>query len=189
MDADRSLRSNKRDSYPFISLNHVHICEAIERSADRGATLKFSRMNLLDVGARAAQELAGIDKGTSEDESTVKRIALGNNHLTTLPTEFALLSSLRYLNLKHNNFLDFPNVLTLMPSLDTLDISHNKINRLPSQPGQLVKLRVSFGISYLAHSPHMLSGFFSVTKQNHAASIVSVTVLQFRCSTSGPQPY
>lgn len=78
MDADRSLRSffeSKRDSYPFISLNYVHICEAVERSADQGATLTFSRMNLSDVGARAAEELAGIDRETPEDESTVKRYA------------------------------------------------------------------------------------------------------------------
>jgi Leucine rich repeat len=143
MDADRSLRSfysSKRDSYPFTSLNHVHIREAIERSADNGATLTFSRMNLSDVGARAAEELATFERQTLEDESTVKRyaifsalftiahlryifgifesltrIALGNNHLTTLPTEFALLSSLRYLNLKHNNFLVFPNVVRFLP--------------------------------------------------------------------------
>jgi hypothetical protein len=78
MDADRSLRSfysSKRDSYPFISLNHVHICEAIERSADNGATLTFSRMNLSDVGARAAEELATIEKESPEDESIIKRYA------------------------------------------------------------------------------------------------------------------
>lgn len=39
--------------------------------------------------------------------------------------------------------------LTLMPSLDTLDISYNKIKRLPSQPGQLVQLRVSLAILYM----------------------------------------
>ena len=76
-----------------------------------------------------------------------------------------------------------------MPSLDTLDISHNKIKRMPSQPGQLIQLRVSFVIPCLPHPPHILSGFFSVTKQNYAASIVPVTVLQSRGSTSGPQPY
>jgi len=36
------------------------------------------------------------------------RIALGNNRLTTLPTELALLTRLRYLNLKHNSFSTFP---------------------------------------------------------------------------------
>lgn len=167
MDADRSLResfySNKRNSYSFISLNNGHVREAIERSPDNGATLTFSRMNLSDVGARAAEELATIKRDTLEDESTVKRIALGNNHLTTLPTEFALLSNLRYLNLKHNNFLVFPDVLTLMPSLDTLDISYNKIKRLPSQPGQLVQLRVfSLSRNRLARLPSYLSHFYNL---------------------------
>lgn len=79
MDADRSLResfySNKRNSYSFISLNNGHVREAIERSPDNGATLTFSRMNLSDVGARAAEELATIKRDTPEDESTVKRYA------------------------------------------------------------------------------------------------------------------
>jgi Leucine-rich repeat (LRR) protein len=35
-------------------------------------------------------------------------MALGNNRLTTLPTELALLTRLRYLNLKHNSFSTFP---------------------------------------------------------------------------------
>lgn len=39
------------------------------------------------------------------------RIALGNNHLTTLPMQFAMLSRLRYLNLKGNCFTVFPEVV------------------------------------------------------------------------------
>jgi hypothetical protein len=78
MDADRSLRSfysSKRNSYTFVSLNHVHIREAIERSADNGATLTFSRMNLSDIAARAVEGLAAIEKQTSKDEGNVKRYA------------------------------------------------------------------------------------------------------------------
>jgi len=39
------------------------------------------------------------------------RIALGHNRLATLPTAFALLSRLRYLNLKNNSFSVFPDVV------------------------------------------------------------------------------
>ncbi|RDB21256.1 Leucine-rich repeat-containing protein sog2 [Hypsizygus marmoreus] len=99
-------------------------------------------MSLSDIGVLAAEELATIGRETPDDGSPVKRISLGHNRLTNLPTEFALLSHLRYLNLKHNCFTVFPEVLTSMPSLDTLDISHNKIKRLPSQAGHLVHLRV-----------------------------------------------
>lgn len=78
MDADRSLRSfysGKRDSYPFTSLNHTHICDAIERSLDNGVTLTFSKLGLSDVGARAVEELATIERETPDEESAVKRYA------------------------------------------------------------------------------------------------------------------
>ncbi|KAI0054178.1 hypothetical protein FA95DRAFT_1551992 [Auriscalpium vulgare] len=74
---------------------------------------------------------------------------------------FALLSRLRYLNLKNNSLSVFPDVvrpvkqslsstyhnltfhkLTVMPSLEILDIGRNKIKRLPSQPGSLINLEV-----------------------------------------------
>jgi len=42
--------------------------------------------------------------------------------------------------------------LTLMSSLDTLDISHNKIKRLPTQPGNLVNLRVRTAFLFLLSS-------------------------------------
>lgn len=111
----------------------------------------------------AVKELANIGREKPEDESPVKRIALANNRLTTLPAEFALLSRLRYLNLKHNSFNVFPDVLTSMPSLDTLDISHNKIKRLPFQPGQLIHLRVfCFSRNKITRLPSYLSQFLNL---------------------------
>ncbi|KAF9456455.1 RAM signaling pathway protein-domain-containing protein [Collybia nuda] len=133
---------SSRTSAFSASLNTVHISEALRRSSDDGATLMFSKMNLTDVGVLAVEELATMGRATPDDESLVKRITLGNNRLTTLPTEFALLSRLRYLNLKHNSFSVFPDVLTLMPSLDILDVSYNKIKRFPTQAGHLIQLRV-----------------------------------------------
>ncbi|KAG6903185.1 hypothetical protein C0995_002728 [Termitomyces sp. Mi166 len=136
--------SNRWSSELFASttLSSVHIAQAIQRSSDNGATLMFSKLNLSDVGASAAEELASIGRERPDDESPLRRITLGNNRLTALPLEFASLSQLRYLNLKRNNFTVFPDVLTRMPSLDTLDISHNRIQRLPVEAGRLVHLRV-----------------------------------------------
>ncbi|KAJ7581381.1 RAM signaling pathway protein-domain-containing protein [Mycena floridula] len=142
LDVDRSAAWNKRGPVHSTSLTHVHISEALLASQDDGATLIFMKKNLTDIGVDAAEELAMIGRKSPEDESSVARIALGSNRLTTLPQEFGLLSRLRYLNLKSNSFTVFPNVLRLMPALDTLDISHNKIKRLPSDPGELVNLRV-----------------------------------------------
>lgn len=125
------------------SLTEEHIAEALRQSSDNGATLDLTHRNLTDVGEDGAKHLATIGRNDSlDDESSVFRIALGYNRLTTLPTAFALLSRLRYLNLQNNSFTSFPDVLTVMPSLEILDISRNKIKRLPGQSGSLINLRV-----------------------------------------------
>jgi len=125
------------------SLTEEHIAEALRQSSDNGATLDLTHRNLTDVGEDGAKHLATMGRNDSlDDESSVFRIALGYNRLATLPTAFALLSRLRYLNLQNNSFTSFPDVLTVMPSLEILDISRNKIKRLPSQSGSLINLRV-----------------------------------------------
>ncbi|KAI0664592.1 RAM signaling pathway protein-domain-containing protein [Cubamyces menziesii] len=151
-DGEHSLRKSSgtlRDAAlsppPSLSLTREYITEALAKSPDGGATLDLAYKGLTDVGESGAEELASI--GLDEDadangESTVVRIALAHNRLTTLPMAFSLLSRLRYLVLKNNNFSVFPDVLTVMPSLEILDISRNKIKRLPSQPGSLANLRV-----------------------------------------------
>ncbi|KAJ7221758.1 RAM signaling pathway protein-domain-containing protein [Mycena pura] len=155
----------ERLSFPPSSqtLTPELIAEALTRSADGGATLVFLKKNLTDIGEEAAEELATLGRETPDDDSLVERIALGYNRLTTLPTAFALLSRLRYLNLKSNSFTVFPDVLTLLPSLDTLDISHNKIKRLPSQPGKLLNLRVfCLARNKLTRLPIYISKFYKL---------------------------
>ena len=46
------------------------------------------------------------------------RLTLGNNRLSTLPTELELFTRLRYLNLRRNNFSTFPDVVSFMNWLD-----------------------------------------------------------------------
>ncbi|KAG1819664.1 RAM signaling pathway protein-domain-containing protein [Suillus subaureus] len=125
------------------SLTEEHIAEALRQSSDNGATLDLTHRNLTDVGEDGAEHLATMGRNDSlDDESSVLRIALGYNRLATLPTAFALLSRLRYLNLQNNSFTSFPDVLTVMPSLEILDLSRNKIKRLPGQSGSLIHLKV-----------------------------------------------
>ncbi|KAJ7090310.1 RAM signaling pathway protein-domain-containing protein [Mycena belliarum] len=148
---------------PSLSLSSDHIADALAQSTDQGATLIFLKKNLTDIGEEAAEELATLGREAPDDESPVERIALGHNRLTTLPTAFALLSRLRYLNLKSNSFSVFPDVLTLLPALDTLDISHNKIKRLPTQPGKLLNLRVfCLARNKLTRLPIYLSRFYKL---------------------------
>ncbi|KAG8967169.1 RAM signaling network component [Tulasnella sp. 419] len=123
-------------------LNHSHISQALLASTDDGRTLDFSNKSLNEVRDDAAEELASIGKEEGDDEGCVTRLALVYNHLTTLPPKFALITRLRYLNLRSNAFVTFPEVLTNMPSLEILDISRNKLRKLPPKPGTLRNLRV-----------------------------------------------
>ncbi|KAJ6606459.1 RAM signaling pathway protein-domain-containing protein [Mycena vulgaris] len=160
-----ALDGPKRLSFspPSLSLSPELIADALAQSTDQGATLVFLKKNLTDIGEEAAEELATLGRESPDDESSVERIALGHNRLTTLPTAFALLSRLRYLNLKSNSFSVFPDVLTLLPALDTLDISHNKIKRLPTQPGKLLNLRVfCLARNKLTRLPIYLSKFYKL---------------------------
>ncbi|KAH7908587.1 RAM signaling pathway protein-domain-containing protein [Hygrophoropsis aurantiaca] len=166
-----SSKSGALSPLPSASLTEEHISEALLQSPDDGATLDLTHRNLADVGEDGAQSLATIGRGDSlEEDSSVLRIALGYNRLATLPTAFALLSRLRYLNLKNNSFSVFPDVLTLMDSLEILDISRNKIKRLPAQPGSLVNLRVfSMSRNKLTKLPSYVADFHSlnVMKLDH----------------------
>ncbi|KAI8998457.1 RAM signaling pathway protein-domain-containing protein [Trametes punicea] len=149
-DGEHSLRKSSGtlknvapSPLPSQSLTRDHITEALAKSPDGGATLDLAYKGLTDVGESGAAELASVGQEREADtESTIVRIALSHNRLSTLPVAFSLLKRLRYLVLKNNNFSVFPDVLTIMPSLEILDISRNKIKRLPSQPGSLVNLRV-----------------------------------------------
>ncbi|KAH9966745.1 RAM signaling pathway protein-domain-containing protein [Russula dissimulans] len=154
-------RQGRSSPISATSLNHVRISEALLQSEDNGATLDFSHKGLTDVGEYGAEQLATIGREDSmEDESSVLRITLAANRLATLPMAFALLSRLRYLNLKNNCLAVFPDVLTVMPSLEILDIGRNKIKRLPTQPGTLVNLRVfSFYRNKITRLPPYLVKF------------------------------
>ena len=185
-----SRRSGAQSPSPSASLTDQHLAEALANSPDHGATLDFAHKSLTDVGEDGAERLAtaGRSEFSSQETAITRsapllrhpyppnsttvllcfRIALSYNRLATLPTAFALLSRLRYLNLKNNSFSVFPDVvcsavfsvvtvyltwlqLTVIPSLEILDISRNKIKRLPTQPGSLSKLHVS-SLNEFVHS-------------------------------------
>ncbi|KAG6379191.1 RAM signaling pathway protein-domain-containing protein [Boletus reticuloceps] len=133
-----SRRSGALSPPPSASLTDQHLAEALASSLDNGATLDFTHKYLTDVGEDGAERLATAGRREfSTDDTPITRIALGYNRLATLPTAFALLSRLRYLNLKNNSFSVFPDVV--------LCISRNRITRLPgylSDFGSLDVLKV-----------------------------------------------
>ncbi|KAG8903222.1 RAM signaling network component [Tulasnella sp. 403] len=139
-------------------LSHTHIAQAMLVSTDGGQTLDFSHKNITEVKDEASHELAKIGREDDDDEGCVTRIALVYNSLSTLPMSFALISRLRYLNLRSNYFTVFPDVLCNMPSLEILDISRNKLKRLPSRSGTLKNLRV---FSFTKNRVERLPSYFS----------------------------
>ncbi|KEP55298.1 RAM signaling pathway protein [Rhizoctonia solani 123E] len=137
-----SRPSHPRARSTSVPLDSTLIATAVASSNDAGKTLDFSLKNLADVGEDAAEELARIGRDDLDAEGTLTRLALSNNYLRKLPSKFASLYRLRYLNLRANAFVVFPDVVTKMPSLEILDIGRNKIQLLPADPGSLVNLRV-----------------------------------------------
>ncbi|KAF8201642.1 hypothetical protein BJ912DRAFT_946014, partial [Pholiota molesta] len=147
---------------PFLkALTSDQIAEAVNRSPDNGVTIFLSKLGISDIGPYEAEELCNAgQQGFQEEGSSVERLALGNNRLSTLPLEFELFTRLRYINLKHNIFTIFPDVLTILPCLDTLDLSHNKIRSLPRRPGNLTRLRVfSLSRNKITRLPTYLAQF------------------------------
>ncbi|KDQ18050.1 hypothetical protein BOTBODRAFT_171740 [Botryobasidium botryosum FD-172 SS1] len=170
MDRDARRVPGASSSSRAQPLNHNHIAQARLASPDDGKTLDLSHKSLGEVGESGAEELARIGAGEPGSKCSITRsvlssvgalpIALGYNHLSTLPKAFVLLARLRYLNLRVNSFTVFPLVLTTLPSLEILDISRNKLKQLPEKPGNLVNLRVfSLGKNRLERLPLYLVDF------------------------------
>ncbi|KAG9126665.1 hypothetical protein FRC07_002538 [Ceratobasidium sp. 392] len=140
---DNSSRHAQPRTRPTpVLLDSDLIASAVNSSADAGKTLDFSLKHIGEVTEDAALELSRIGRDDLDDEGIVTRLALSNNYLRKLPSNFDSLYRLRYLNLRANAFVTFPDVVAKMPSLEILDIGRNKIERLPADPGTLVNLRV-----------------------------------------------
>ncbi|TKY85769.1 hypothetical protein EX895_005309 [Sporisorium graminicola] len=114
-------------------------------NVDRGAQSKSAKdsSNSLDTLDLCHKRIDRVpDALVVMIKEQVVRLALGYNHLTRLPDNFADLHNLRYLNIRANNFAYFPECVTRMPNLEILDLSRNKVRTLPQVPGRLLSLRV-----------------------------------------------
>ena len=58
------------------TLNPTAIAHAVDRSADNGRTLVLSKLNLSDVSAEAAEELATVGRAGPDDDCTIERFVV-----------------------------------------------------------------------------------------------------------------
>ena len=130
----RSTRPKPANASLGVPFSSEHIAEAQQKSTDNGATLDLSYKNIGQIDEEVAQELVALGQSNSKDDtsSTVSRcvplnstlyvvsvqtsyrLALGFNRLTALPAAFALLTHVRYLNLKGNAFTSLPDPVRLV---------------------------------------------------------------------------
>lgn len=105
------------------------------RSADTepvGVEIILNNLNITSLPSEVAAAIKHV----------VGKLSLQGNLLTTLPSAFASMEQLTYLDLSHNNITKFPSVLTKCPSLVILDLSSNSIDRLPKNVGNLESLKI-----------------------------------------------
>lgn len=73
--------------------------------------------------------------------TTLERLWVSHNKLSSLPPELDNLTSLREVFLHHNNLEEIPSCLCRLPSLELLWLNNNKIMFIPDEIAQLTSLR------------------------------------------------
>lgn len=97
--------------------------------ASNGASL--SATTYLSLYGNKLTELAHVS--TLAEHAPLEEINLGHNQLTSLPSSFGSLHSLRTLWAEDNLFAAFPTPLLRLTHLRTLRLSGNRLTHLPSE--------------------------------------------------------
>ena len=102
------------------------------------ASLRASQtLSRLDV---SSNRIADLESVPLNEITTLLSVKVQNNKLTSIPSYFAQMKSLKYLNISNNKFEIFPAVVCEMSNLVDLDISFNEIYELPSEMSNLKSL-------------------------------------------------
>jgi len=128
-----------------LPLDFIQACTGLKE-------VRMSNMALKRVPAsiRASQTLSRLDVSSNRiadlesvplyEISTLLSVKVQNNKLTSIPSYFAQMKALKYLNISNNKFEMFPAVVCEMCNLVDLDISFNEIAELPSEMSNLKSL-------------------------------------------------
>ncbi|WVF67290.1 hypothetical protein IAT40_002041 [Kwoniella sp. CBS 6097] len=128
-----------------IPLDFIQACTSLKE-------LRMSNMALkrVPISIRASTTLARLDVSCNRiaeldsvplnEVETLVSLKVQNNKLTSMPTYFAQMKALKYLNISNNKFESFPPVVCEMSNLVDLDVSFNNITQLPSEMSDLKSL-------------------------------------------------
>lgn len=128
-----------------IPLDFIQACTSLKE-------LRMSNMALkrVPISIRASTTLARLDVSCNRiadlesvalhEVETLVSLKVQNNKLTSMPSYFAQMKSLKYLNISNNQFETFPSVVCEMSNLVDLDVSFNNIAELPAKMSDLKSL-------------------------------------------------
>ncbi|WVQ75607.1 hypothetical protein IAR50_005235 [Cryptococcus sp. DSM 104548] len=152
-----------RNPMSDIPLDFIQACTALKE-------LRMSNMALKRVpnSIRASQTLARLDVSCNRiadlesvalnEVETLVSLKVQNNKLTSMPSYFAQMKSLKYLNISNNKFESFPAVVCEMSNLVDLDVSFNNITELPAKMSDLKSLeKLGLYSNEITHMPESFS--------------------------------
>ncbi|WVN89993.1 uncharacterized protein L203_105224 [Cryptococcus depauperatus CBS 7841] len=134
-----------RNPMTDIPLDFIQACTNLKE-------LRMSNMALkrIPISIRASTTLARLDVSCNRiadlesvalnEVETLVSLKVQNNKLTSMPSYFAQMKSLKYLNISNNKFESFPSVVCEMSNLVDLDVSFNNITELPAEMSDLKSL-------------------------------------------------
>jgi adenylate cyclase len=134
-----------RNPMTDIPLDFVQACTALKEIRMSNMALKrvppsirtSTSLARLDV---SSNRIADLESVPLHEITTLLSLKVQNNKLTSIPSYFAQIKSLKYLNISNNKFEAFPEVVCEMSNLVDLDVSFNNIASLPAAMSDLKSL-------------------------------------------------
>ncbi|EIW72154.1 hypothetical protein TREMEDRAFT_26067, partial [Tremella mesenterica DSM 1558] len=141
-----------RNPMTDIPLDFIQACTGLKELRMSNMALKripasvpaSTTLARLDV---SCNRIADLESVPLHEIQSLLSLKLQNNRLISIPSYFAMMRGLKYLNISNNKFDTFPRVVCEMSNLVDLDISFNEIADLPSEMSNLKSLErlMAFG--------------------------------------------
>jgi adenylate cyclase len=134
-----------RNPMTDIPLDFIQACTALKELRMSYMALKripasicaSTTLSRLDV---SCNRIADLENVPLHEIQTLTSLKVQNNKLASIPSYFAQMKALKYLNISNNKFDTFPAVVSEMSNLVDLDVSFNTIAELPSEMSNLKSL-------------------------------------------------